>query len=174
MTEARWRIELLGGLKARHDDRMLSGLQKQQPAVLLAYLAFHSPSPRSRDTLAELLWPEADPETGRHNLRSVLHALRRLLEPGGAPPGAVLVADNTTVRLNPAAITTDVAEFRAALADAARAESPEARGASLAAAVALYRGELLPEFYDPWVLMERRPLAEAYLAALGQRVVERE
>jgi predicted ATPase/DNA-binding SARP family transcriptional activator len=174
MTEERWRIQLLGGLHARRGDRVLSGLQRQQPAILLAYLAYHSPSPRSRDTLTELLWPEADLETGRHNLRSVLYALRRLLEPHDTSPGTVLVADSTTVRLNPAAVTIDVLEFRAALADAARAQSPERRAASLAAAVALYRGELLPDFFDPWVLTERQPLAEAYLAALHRLAIERE
>jgi DNA-binding SARP family transcriptional activator len=174
MTEERWRIQLLGGLHARRGDRVLAGLQRQQPALLLAYLAFHSPSPRSRDTLVDLLWPETDPDTGRHNLRPVLHALRRLLEPADTPPGTVLIADNISVRLNPAAVTTDVLEFRAALADAARAQSPEARAASLAAAVALYRGELLPDFYDPWVLTERPPLAEAYLAALHRLALERE
>jgi DNA-binding SARP family transcriptional activator len=174
MTEERWRIELLGGLQARRGERVLSGLQRQQPAILLAYLAYHSPSSRSRDALAELLWPESDLDTGRHNLRSVLHAVRRLLEPEGAPPGSVLVADHTTVRLNPAEVTTDVAEFRAALADAARAESPEARAGSLAAVVALYRGELLPDFYDPWVLAERPSLAEAFLQALSQLATDRE
>jgi predicted ATPase len=174
MTEERWRIQLLGGLHARRGDRVLSALQRQQPALLLAYLAYHSPSPLSRDTLADLLWPEADLETGRHNLRSVLHALRRLLEPPDTPPGTVLVADHTTVRLHPAAVTTDVAEFRAVLADAARAESPERRAASLATAVALYRGELLPDFSDLWVLTERPPLADAYLAALHRLALERE
>jgi predicted ATPase/DNA-binding SARP family transcriptional activator len=174
MTEERWRIQLLGGLQVRRGDRVLAGLQRQQPALLLAYLAFHAPSPRSRDTLADLLWPEADLETGRHNLRSVLHALRRLLEPTDTSPGSVLVADHTTVRLQPAAVTTDVLEFRAALADAARAQSPQRRAASLAAAVDLYRGELLPDFYEPWVLTERPPLAEAYLAALHRLALERE
>jgi predicted ATPase/DNA-binding SARP family transcriptional activator len=186
MTEHRWRIELLGGLQARHGDQALAGLQKQQPVVLLAYLAFHCPAARSRDTLADLLWPEADLETGRHNLRSVLHAVRRLLEPGtraaggyprsgwSTPPSAVLIADSTTVRLNPAAVTTDVTEFRAALAAAAQAQSPPGRAEALAAAVALYRGELLPGFYDSWVQAERPPLAEAYLTALGQLALERE
>jgi DNA-binding SARP family transcriptional activator len=174
MKEERWRIQLLGGLQVRRGDRVLASLQRQQPALLLAYLAYHSPSPRSRDTLADLLWPETDPASGRHNLRPVLHALRRLLEPTDSPPGTVLVADNTTIRLHPAAVTTDVAEFRAALADADRAEEPAVRVRSLAAAVDLYNGELLRDFYEPWVLTERPPLAEAYLAALHRLALERE
>jgi predicted ATPase/DNA-binding SARP family transcriptional activator len=167
----RWRIELLGGLRAQRGEEVVARLQKQQPAVLLAYLAYHSPSPRPRDTLIELLWPEADLESGRQSLRSVLHALRRLLEPPDTPPGTVLIADHSTVRLNPAVVTTDVAEFRAALAAAARADAPGERAGLLASAVALYQGELLPGFYESWVLAERQPLAEAYLAALHQLVV---
>ena len=60
MTAERWRIELLGGLHVRRGDRALSGLQRQQPAVLLAYLAYHCPANRSRDALAQLLWPDSE------------------------------------------------------------------------------------------------------------------
>src|SRR5262249_60756453 len=66
-----------------------------------------------------------------------------------------------------------VAEFRPALQAAATAE-PGPRLQALTTAVGLYQGELLPGYYEPWVLTERQALSEQYLEALGQLVAARE
>jgi DNA-binding SARP family transcriptional activator len=73
----------------------------------------------------------------------------------GTTPHSLLIGGTTTISLDPAAVTTDVAEFRTALRSAECAPDLAHRIQSLAAAVALYRGELLPEFYEPWVLSGR-------------------
>src|SRR6185503_18909798 len=70
----------------------------------------------------------------------------------------------------PAAVTTDVAEFATALTAAARAGESTERAHCLVRAVELYRGELLPGFYDDWVLQERAWLAERFFQTLGQRI----
>ena len=59
---------------------------------------------------------------------------------------------------------TDVGDFEAALAAASRTGAEEM--AAPTRAVALYRGELLPEIYDDWASGERERLAQAYLGAL--------
>src|SRR5262249_46330754 len=155
----------------------LPGFRRQRATLLLAYLALRGDQgPTPRDVLMEALWPEGDPEASRTNLRTVLHALRRQLElpgPPGSPPQDPLIADTATLSLAPGAVTVDVAEFRAALRSAASAPAPASgypaeRIRSLAAAVAVYRGELLPGFYEPWVLPEREHLAATYLEALQQ------
>ena len=56
---------------------------------------------------------------GRHRLSVALSSLRQELEPPGVPDGAVLETDRVLVGLNPATVTTDVAEFEAALRGAA-------------------------------------------------------
>jgi predicted ATPase/DNA-binding SARP family transcriptional activator len=172
--DSRWRIELLGGLRARTADRVVAHFRTQKTGLLLAYLALHSQYSQPRDALIELLWPEIDPEVGRTNLRSVLYSLRRELEPADAPPGTLLLADRLTVRLDPVAFSTDVAELREAVQAAARIAEPAQRARCLTAAAALYRGELLPGFLEPWVLAERQPVAETYLAALQQLAAARE
>jgi predicted ATPase/DNA-binding SARP family transcriptional activator len=175
---AGWRIELLGDFRVTWGGQPLPGFRRQRTALLLAYLALRcGQGPAPRDVLMEALWPEGDPELSRTNLRTVLHALRRQLElpdQPGAPPHSVLSADTATISLDSAAVTTDVAEFHAALRSAAGAPDPARRIQSLAAAVALYRGELLPGFYEPWVLPEREHLATAYLDALQQLAMARE
>src|SRR5262249_58164145 len=112
--DPRWRIELLGGLRARLGDQV-APLRKQRQAVLLAYLAYHDQHPQPRELLAELLWPESEAEDGRAKLRVILHFLRQLLEPPGFEPGAVLIADSATLHLNRAALTPDAAHFPTAL-----------------------------------------------------------
>src|SRR5262245_7539642 len=129
-----WRIELLGGLRIRRGDEEIAELQRQKPALLLACLAYHLRHPRPRETLIELLWPEGDQETGRNNLRFVLHSLRRLLEPPDIPPGTLLVADGATVCLDPTAVTTDVVEFEAAVQAAAQTADPRQRAHFLSTA----------------------------------------
>src|SRR5690242_11788069 len=102
-----WSIQLLGGLALHSPQRQLSRFRTQKAASLLAYLAFHR-APQPRETLIELLWPETQLETGRHNLGSALWFLRNQLEPPRVPPGSVLLADRLSVQLNPEAVRTDV------------------------------------------------------------------
>ena len=121
--ESRWRIQLLGELRAEQEGRVLPRFQRQKAGALLAYLAYYLHRSHLRDTLIELLWPDADLPAARHSLSQTLFLLRQQLEPPGTPAGAVLLSDRTSVRLNPDVLTTDVAEFEAALQSAAQATS---------------------------------------------------
>jgi predicted ATPase/DNA-binding SARP family transcriptional activator len=172
--EGRWRIELFGQLRVGRGDAAPLPLPRQKATALLAYLAYHTRHPHAREGLIDLLWPEADLEEGRHNLRRQLHLLRELLAGPESDAGALLLAERTTVQLDPAMFTTDVAEFHAALRAAARAADLTERLRALEAAVTLYRGELLPGSYEGWVLTERQALAERYLGALRELAAARE
>ena len=142
--DARWRIELFGGLRARRGDDLVTRFRASKAALLLAYLAYYHRRAHPREELVQLLWPEHDPTAGRRNLRVALTRLRRQMEPPGVAPGSVLIADRVAVQLNPAACVTDVEEFEAALRSAGRADSPGERAQWLAQAVEQYHGELLP------------------------------
>src|SRR6266851_315320 len=167
--ETRWRVELLGGLRAVQADRVVSRFQTQKIGLLLAYLAYYPHRSHQREALMELLWPECDSHAGRNNLSVSLSWLRRQLEPplvegselrvespADADPSdlspltsqrsTVIVADRASVRLNPEAITTDVAEFQATLQAAKHAGSSAEQIEILAQAVELYQGELLPGY----------------------------
>src|SRR5437763_1284674 len=124
-----WTIQLLGGLAVAGSQQVVTRFRTQKAASLLAYLAFHATPgapARSRDSLLELLWPEADLDAGRHNLSNALSVVRRVLEPTGVAPGAVVLADHSAVRLNPAAVRTDVTAFEEAVASAADLGLPAA------------------------------------------------
>jgi DNA-binding SARP family transcriptional activator len=77
--EVRWRIELFGQLRVGRGDAAPLPLPRQKATALLAYLAYHTHHPHAREGLIDLLWPEADLEEGRHNLRRQLYVLRELL-----------------------------------------------------------------------------------------------
>src|SRR5260370_40300406 len=109
------RIELFGGLRVEQADRLITRFQTRKTGALLAYVAFYRQRAHPRELLIEVLWPEDDIDSARQKLRLALTSLRRQLEPPGVPPGTVIMADRAMVQLNPAAITTDVAEVDAAL-----------------------------------------------------------
>ncbi len=153
------RIELLGRFCAQQGDRRLTCFRTRKTALLLARLALFPKRDHSREELADLLWPDADLEAARNNLKQSLSALRRLIEPPEVPPGSLLIATRAALRLNPAAFVTDVAEFTQAAADGLQARETPAGADRLRQAQALYVGELLPGFYDDWVLEEREILA---------------
>src|SRR6185369_9198231 len=88
-----WSFQLLGGFRARHEERTLSRFRTQKTAALLAYLSYHRHRSHPRETLVNLCWPEADPDSARHSLSLALSSLRSQLEPPGVPAGAVIVAD---------------------------------------------------------------------------------
>jgi predicted ATPase/DNA-binding SARP family transcriptional activator len=160
-----WRVELLGALCARQEDRVVSHFRTHKTGSLLAYLAYYRHLAHSREVLIDLLWPEDTLSAGQLKLRLALTSLRRQLEPSGAAAGTVLMADRKRVQLNPDAVTTDVAAFESALQAAETASDPE-RVSLLAQAVDLYRGVLLPGHYDPWIPAQLVYLEERYFQAV--------
>src|SRR5215831_9768387 len=99
-----WRIELFGRLRAEGRQHSVSSFRTHKTGALLAYLAFYRERPHPREALIELLWPEAELSSGRHNLRLALSSLRHQLEPPGVPEGSVLQANRSAIQLNRAAV----------------------------------------------------------------------
>ncbi|MES2465537.1 MAG: BTAD domain-containing putative transcriptional regulator, partial [Armatimonadota bacterium] len=163
-----WQIHLLGGLRLERGAETITRFRSQKFGALLAYLSLFPQRLHSREELAELFWPETDPELARGNLRAALSSLRRQLEPPGDPAGSFFITDGRThLHLNRDALRTDVAAFEAALLAASRT-SGDAAARHLSDAVAQYAGPLMPGCYESWALSERDRLAEAYLRALHQ------
>jgi len=127
--------------------------------------------PRARAHLAFQLWPDTSEAQAHANLRTLLHRLRQALPEADR----LLHIDAQTVQWRgDAASTLDVADFERALAHAAAAEQagdqPTAR-AAFREAIEQYGGDLLPGWYDDWVLLERERLRQAFLATLEKLVL---
>jgi len=147
----RWQLSLLGRVEARNGELLITRFNSQPTAALLARLALLPQRVHAREELAELLWPGAPPEAGRNRLRQALSTLKRLLEPPGQGGPPVFVADRHGVRVNADALDCDALEFERLVR---QHRDGEAR--------ALYRGELMPGFYDDWVEDERRRLIDLH------------
>jgi len=162
-----WTIQLFGGLCACRGEERFTHFKTQKTARLLAYLAYYRDQTHPRETLIELLWPEGcDPADGRNRLNTQLSLVRTLLEPAGVSRGDVLYSDHSHVRLQAGMLTSDVAEFESLLEASRRVPEGEERLALQQQALALYRGELLPGFYDGWIVQERVRLNELSVDAL--------
>src|SRR5579872_3366721 len=153
-----WQINLLGCLMAQRDERVIRRFQTGKTGALLARLAYDLKQDHSRDVLIEQIWPETDLYAGRHCLSQALYSLRLQLEPPGIPAGTIVVANHAHVRLNPSAVTTDVDAFVATVKAAETTSDPLERVDLLNRAVEIYQGELLPGYFEDWVIVERERL----------------
>ncbi len=161
-------LRLLGQFGARLDDGPVT-IPSRPAQSLLAYLALTAGTTHRREKLAGLLWPDAEEESARGSLRQGLWRIRKALEvrlPAGVQ---YLLADDLTVAFNPMSpYWLDVAVLD---------RSPDGMASldRLKEALAVYRGELLPGFYDEWVLRERERLEgvfERKMNDLLDRLVE--
>jgi DNA-binding SARP family transcriptional activator len=151
-------LRTFGGLTLSRGEEDLTGAATQRRRLaILALLAVARQSGLSRDKLVAYLWPESDAERARHVLNQLLYAQRRQFEADG------LFLGRKTVRLNPAVIWTDVADFEQALDDN-----------EVLKAVAVYRGPFLDGFFlkdapefERWTETQRGRLARRMSAALA-------
>ena len=127
---------------------------------LVGFVALHD-RPVRRERVTSTLWLDSSNDRANGSLRS---ALWRIPAPGGV---RVLAASNTHVWLNPC-IEVD---FRATIA---RAQSMfDSRGTQsavidVARELCLFGEDLLPGWYDDWVIMERERFRYLRLQVLDQ------
>ncbi len=145
------RIQLLGGFAAFDGDIELSLPFSAQR--VLANLALHGPVV-GRHRLAGTLWGDADEDKAAGCLRSALWRIGRACQ-------TLVRADRTSVRLS-AEVQVDVPQMRACALSLIE-HMPVCTGHS---AIASLSGDLLPDWYEDWVLAERERLRQLRLDAL--------
>ena len=149
---------LLLGEQAITDDRAgRVRARSSRAVVLVAYLACHAGSPQARQRIAGLFWPESTDAQALTNLRRELHHLRQVL---GGERSLIVTSrdlcwrDTQTCRVD---VRVFHSERKATLAAAAAGDDGGVL-AHGAAAIAQYRGDLLPGSYDDWLLDARSEL----------------
>ena len=163
-------LRLLGsvGLSMSDGAEARAILTQPKRLALLAYLAAASPGGfHRRDALLALFWPEFTERQARLSLRQALHHLRHAL-------GTSVIANRGGCELGlaPGALWCDVVAFRRALCNG-----------ELAAALELYRGDLLDAFtmrgisleLERWLEEERlalRVLAFGAASTLAERAAD--
>ncbi|HEY1882670.1 MAG TPA: AAA family ATPase [Candidatus Cybelea sp.] len=151
-------VRLLGQVAITVDGEPFRLATPRKTLQLLAYLVMHRTAAVSRDYAAFLIWPDEEEGVARSRLRSTISDLLRVLP----QPGSDFVGTNAEEVWWNAEVDLwlDVDAFTAAANDPRRLEE----------AVALYRGDLLPELYDEWLYGFRERFRNVYLTTLTQLV----
>lgn len=161
-------IYALGTLSVEIDGSSYTDQLPRKALALLTYIAIKG-KPQSRDTLAELLWPDQLPERASGSLRAILTDLRKFLAP-------YLVISRQTVELATAAhCWIDVLEFVQKTDNFQRTRaqtnelSDETYGA-LEQALELVQGEFLSGFllsnnneFEQWLVEQREWIRRQYI-----------
>ena len=152
---------------------MLKGLEASKDQELLSYLLIHRDRPHSREALASLLWADTSTEKSKKYLRQALWHLHAALNSDN--DNHVLLVDHDWLSLNPCSkLWTDVADFERAFAGAegvAGRQLDAEKVVALRDAVSLYNDDLLPGYYQDWILFERERLQNMYLLMLDKLIV---
>lgn len=148
------RIFLLGQFKLQANELAIE-LPSRPAQSLLAYLALNAGLAHRREKLANLFWPEANEANARGYLRQALWRIRKCLESGSLDWEKYLqISEIEVVFDDRSDYWLDVDLLLGAVEQRTVEEITEI--------VRLYRGELLPGFYDEWVVVERERVQSAY------------
>ncbi|MBU5441512.1 AAA family ATPase [Paenibacillus sp. MSJ-34] len=127
--------------------------------LLLAYLALAYDIPQGRKKNAFDFWPDSTEKQALSNLRKLLHDLRECLP----QLDRYLIATPTYIQWNKElSFYSDVREFEQAAQGHTLYE--------LRKAEELYKGELLPGFYEEWLEAKRGQLAQMYGNVLAKLI----
>lgn len=158
-------IRLLGEFSLINDDPPIGSLTNRAQA-LLAYLILHQDTPQLRQRISFQLWSDCTETQARTKLRKTLSHLRHAL------PNAdqFIIADFKTLQWQPKIpLLLDLTQFEAAII-AAQIDDPQQARLALQQALVAYRGELLPDCQDEWIVPERDRLQQMYAKALEQLI----
>jgi predicted ATPase/DNA-binding SARP family transcriptional activator len=153
-------LRLFGTFDVRIQGQPMPPLRYRKEQWLLALIALRHDRDLSRDWLAATFWPENDESQGRFYLRKALSSLRSSL---GPEAHRLLSPTSRTVRLDLSGAFADFLVLDAAVAQPRTDPDHEER---LLEAVSLYRGPLLQECLEEWVILERESRVNTYLKAL--------
>jgi WD40 repeat protein/class 3 adenylate cyclase len=145
MEVAMLQIRLLGQFDVRLDGKRIL-IPSRAGQSLLAYLVLTPGTPHRREKLGGILWPDFSEETARKNLRHELWRIRKAISTQQPTAPGYLQAEEFTIAFN---------RQTEHWLDVAQMERPELDLGSLISNLALYQGELLPGFYEDWIVLER-------------------
>jgi non-specific serine/threonine protein kinase len=141
-------VRLLGTFDIKYKNKPVQ-ISSRPAQALFAYLILSAGTSHRREKLAGLLWPDSLEETARENLRHALWRLRKALE--SASSVRILEANDLSIGFKKSQdYWLDATELEK-LSDNASADE-------LMAFLSNYQAELLPGFYDDWVILEREHL----------------
>jgi DNA-binding SARP family transcriptional activator len=148
-------VRLLGHPEVRRGEETLTVFRSNRILALLGFLSFHR-GWRSREQVAETLWPQRGPESSRQNLRQTILYTRQLLGSSG------ILVNGSSISLNPE-VEVDVDYI---LRVQSRSATDLQRVEIALKALEVRRGAFLESIDDEWLLGPRAQLDHMYIVAL--------
>src|SRR5688572_1865375 len=148
-------VKLIGTFEIKDNGKPVT-ISSRVAQSLFAYLILTAGSVHRRAELAGMFWPDATEERARAYLRHELWRIRKAL-----PSRRYLVSNALGITFDSSAdYWLDVQVL---------GKLPESMGADeLMVALANYYRELLPGFYDEWIVTERQHLQSLYENAMAR------
>ncbi|MEM7204404.1 MAG: BTAD domain-containing putative transcriptional regulator [Planctomycetota bacterium] len=144
---------------------------RRKATLLLKLLALQPSHRLHQEQVMAALWPEASAEAAANNLNKLVHMARRALEPtlAAGADSRYLRRSASHVELRaPEGVQVDADEFERLAAAAVQGSDATAYRAALAA----YRGDLLPEHrFEDWCEGRREELRRQHLDLLWRSAV---
>lgn len=153
-------IRLLGQFDVRADGKRVT-IPSRTAQSLFAYLALTAGTAHRREKLAGVFWPDSSDENARKNLRQELWRIRKAISTLDTNADNYFIADEFTLTFNPNANHW---------LDVHQLEKSDSEPQSLASNLSLYEGELLPGFFDDWVVLERERIQNAFESHMEQLI----
>ena len=146
------RLFLLGRFEVVREDAPVPvhAWRRRRPADLLKLVALAPGRSMAREQAIAALWPDKDAASGANNLHRALYDLRQILG------GRWVDIERGQLLLHPS-VWLDVDAFERAVAAGTRDATVEA--------IALYRGDLLPDGREPWLAGRREELRRRFADA---------
>jgi DNA-binding SARP family transcriptional activator len=141
-------VRLLGTFDVKHEKKLIS-ITSRPAQALFAYLVLNDGKTHRREKLAGIFWPDSLEQTARENLRHALWRLKKTL--GSKAADQFIQADDISIKFDSTSGYWLDAAVLKALDERSTADE-------LIATLVNYQGELLPGFYDEWVVLEREHL----------------
>ncbi len=167
-------INCLGGFRAMREKVLVrdSEWKSKRAKTFVKLLVAQDGFSVSRDSAMEMLWPDMDPGTLGPIFNSMLHRVRKVLEPKNVPgrSASCILHTDGVVKLNKDLVRTDVGQLLYHLDTTDRMKSgrkPANIIEEYEKAFDLYEGDFLPEdLYSDWAAPMRDRLRIRYLRAL--------
>lgn len=161
-----WTVTLLGDFEVRRSGTTVT-LPPGKPTQAVKLVAAAG-GRVTLDEIVDALWPDSDLEAGRRGVRNLLNRLK-------ATAPDLLQRDGNDLVLNPSA-TVDLDEFeRDARAALGAPPGDPSRTSFARAALALYRGEMLPsDRYESWATMPRERALRRFSEVIDLLIAEAE
>jgi DNA-binding SARP family transcriptional activator len=158
-------VRLIGKFDIQCDGKPVT-IPSRIAQSLFAYLTLSAGTPHRREKLAGMFWPDASETKARAYLRHELWRIRKAISPESNCDW--LRADEVNISFHtPVAFWLDVSAITALGNNASIAE--------MKTALSVYKGELLPGFYDDWIVLEREHLHSIYerqMASLLEKLAQ--